>query len=211
MDLARLKQLLERPGFSQAELARRMGINPSAVNRMLKGERKILASEVATIESYLRDSLVPIQPTPPLKPQILSTVALQNGTVDLPIYGCTDTGRGIWEINPEPVGKVERPPHLRYSAHAFGIYCHGTQQSPAFEPKDMILVDPARPVAVGDDVVFVKNYSIGDAQMFQGILRRLIGETEKHWLVRQFNPPSDYKISREEWPKALLVAGKYSR
>ena len=114
-------------------------------------------------------------------------------------------------IDPVPVQMVERPEFLRYSAAAFGIYCNGSQQAPVFEPRDLVIVDPNKPTALGDDVVFVKHFSIGEATPFQGILRRLIGQTETHWMVRQFNPASDYKISKEEWPRALFVAGKYSR
>lgn len=148
---------------------------------------------------------------PPIKPQAIVTVPLQRGLNNLPVYGCTEGSGGVWMIDPTPVQMVERPEFLRYSAAAFGIYCNGSQQAPVFEPRDMVIVDPNKPTAIGDDVVLVKHFSIGEAVPFQGILRRLIGQTETHWHVRQFNPPRDYKVTKEEWPRALFVAGKYSR
>lgn len=115
------------------------------------------------------------------------------------------------DIEKRPADVIRRPDFLRYSREAFGLECHGDQQSPAFERRDVVLINPDRAVAPGDDCLFVRGYSIGDKSPFQGILRRLLGETEKHWLVRQFNPPSDYKLSKADWPKALHVAGKKSR
>lgn len=48
-----LKQALQTPGKSQRGLARAMGLDPAAINRMLKGERQIKAHELAAIRDYL--------------------------------------------------------------------------------------------------------------------------------------------------------------
>ena len=212
MDLDKLRALLDRPGYSQAGLAQAMNLNPAAISRMLKGKRHIKSHEIGTITRYLdtTDDLLAKEP-PSIKPQHIVTVPLQRGPNTLPVFGATEGKGGVWMIDPIPIDMVERPDFLRYSTHAFGIYCNGTQQAPVFEPRDLVIVDPNKPHAIGDDVVLVKHYSIGEAVPFQGILRRLIGQTDTHWHVRQFNPPHDYKVTKEEWPRALYVAGKYSR
>mgnify|MGYP003351812716 FL=1 len=46
MDLKWLTEQLERPGYSQAGLARALGKDAAAVNRMLKGTRLIKANEL---------------------------------------------------------------------------------------------------------------------------------------------------------------------
>jgi transcriptional regulator with XRE-family HTH domain len=53
MDIRWLAEQLGRPGFSQAGLAKAMGKSPSAVNRILRGERQIKASELPVIRGYL--------------------------------------------------------------------------------------------------------------------------------------------------------------
>ena len=53
MDLKWLAEMLERPGYSQAGLARALGKDAAAVNRMLKGERQIKANELPVITGYL--------------------------------------------------------------------------------------------------------------------------------------------------------------
>lgn len=48
-----LKQALKAPGKSQRGLARALGLDPAAINRMLKGDRQIKAQELAIIRAYL--------------------------------------------------------------------------------------------------------------------------------------------------------------
>ncbi|WP_019644125.1 LexA family transcriptional regulator [Novispirillum itersonii] len=61
-----LKKALQAPGKSQRGLARAMGLDPAAINRMLKGERQIKAHELAAIRDYLglpaSDDLSPAPP-----------------------------------------------------------------------------------------------------------------------------------------------------
>lgn len=53
MDHNWLREMLGRPGYSQAGLAAALGRNPSAINRMVRGERQIKASELPIILKYL--------------------------------------------------------------------------------------------------------------------------------------------------------------
>ena len=52
-ELSWLREQLKKPGLSQGGLARAMGKDTAAINRMLKGERQIKANEVATILAYV--------------------------------------------------------------------------------------------------------------------------------------------------------------
>lgn len=51
-----LREALAQPGRSQSELARLLGIDASAVNRMANGRRQIKASELRTIYDYLSNT-----------------------------------------------------------------------------------------------------------------------------------------------------------
>ena len=54
MDIKWIAEQLDRPGYSQAGLARALGKDAAAVNRMLKGERQIKANELPVILGYLK-------------------------------------------------------------------------------------------------------------------------------------------------------------
>lgn len=52
-----LKVELSRPGRSQSDLARRLGLNPSAINRLVNGKRELKARELQLVEEYLADTI----------------------------------------------------------------------------------------------------------------------------------------------------------
>ncbi len=58
IDDARLKAELQKPGRSQSGLARYLGIDQAAVNRMVNGKRDIKARELEKIGQYLADTFV---------------------------------------------------------------------------------------------------------------------------------------------------------
>lgn len=55
-DLSWLKAQLALPGRSQGELARRLGVNASAVNRLVNGKRELKAREIPIVEAYLAET-----------------------------------------------------------------------------------------------------------------------------------------------------------
>lgn len=209
------KRLGELPGKSKSGLARALGVAPARINEIIRGVRQIQEREWQPMARYLDwqiDQLhLAIEGTP-LRPVRIYPSDVQKGISDLPIYECIIlAGPGVLQINQTEIGRVERPPSLRYSMNAFALWVQTGEQSPAFEPRDTILVDPNRPAGIGDDALLVRGFSIADRTPFEGVIRRIIGETEKHWLVRQFKPLNDHKLPKDEWPRALYIAGKYSR
>ena len=109
------------------------------------------------------------------------------------------------------VGAVPRSEYLRYAEYSFALEIMSDDMSPAFERRDVAVINPDRSVIPGDDVLLVKDYTEKGGDPFSGQLRRLVKETNTHWIVRQFNPAKEYKLAKEEWPRALHVAGKRSR
>lgn len=207
----RLKQL---PGKTKAGLARAIGKPQTRITDLVKGRRRILENEWGVVASYLEWSVdelhLAVEGHMPASQRIF-TAALQSTTMDLPIYGSTPSGGGVVMLDPKQIGRTERPPILQYSSVAFSFYCTTGQHAPIFEPKDLLLVDPARPAAVGDDVVIVKGYTPGGKVGFDGIVCRLMGQTDKHWDILQWKAGQNRKLAKDEWPRALFIAGKYSR
>src|ERR1700682_6228518 len=53
MNATWFQQTLDRAGVSQADLARHLGLAPSAISRMLKGERQMKLLEAVQIAAFL--------------------------------------------------------------------------------------------------------------------------------------------------------------
>jgi len=53
MDAMWFQQALERAGTSQADLARHLRLAPSAISRMLKGERQMKLLEAVQVSAFL--------------------------------------------------------------------------------------------------------------------------------------------------------------
>uniref|UniRef100_UPI003F6EEFB8 helix-turn-helix domain-containing protein n=1 Tax=Elioraea sp. TaxID=2185103 RepID=UPI003F6EEFB8 len=47
MDIEVIRRALAKPGKTQRGLAAALGVDPAAVNRLLKGERQLKAAEIA--------------------------------------------------------------------------------------------------------------------------------------------------------------------
>ena len=205
-------QELAHTGKNRAGLARALGIPPTRVTEISKGRRKIQEGEWAAAASYLEWSIDQLHAA--VSGNAAKMVAfrprdMRKGEIDLPRFYCEPVAGSIIAISTTSVGSVERPPSLQHSPNAFALWVQTREQSPAFEPRDTVLIDPARPVAIGDDCLFVTNF--GQNKPFTGLLRRLAGETDKYWIVRQFNPPAEQQIAKADYPRALYIAGKYSR
>ena len=120
-------------------------------------------------------------------------------------------GAGLLHIERRLVDVVPRSEFLRYAMFSFGIEVMQDDMSPAFERRDVVVLNPDRAVQPGDDVLVVRGYEEKSAAPFDAVLRRLLAETDTHWHVRQYSPAKDYKLAKSEWTRALHVAGKRAR
>lgn len=203
--------------WSLQQVADQLGVTLAAVSQWETGASKPSGKSRAKLSQILNlsasDLLEVYAEIPTLKvqhiPPALSPVEFEGDPV--PVYWHTVGEDGVLHIERRPIGMIPRMDYLRYSRFAFGIECYGDQMAPVFERRDIVIVNPDRPVVPGDDVVLVRNFNPKDVGPFEGILRRLLGETATHWVVRQYNPPKDYKLAKSDWPKALHVGGKKSR
>jgi len=122
MDVKWIAEQLDRPGFSQAGLARALGKDAAAVNRMLKGERLIKANEIAVILDYLQAAPPPgdraaafiaggpgaagVMPT-----QTIQRVTDGNGRPDVPVWASAEAGTDgamVRLVTALPAGVSER-------------------------------------------------------------------------------------------------------
>lgn len=76
-DLDWIREGLGKPGKSRSGLATALGRSPSAVTALLKGERKLKASEVALIAHYLE-----VDPPTPQRSRFVPIIGLAGAGVD---------------------------------------------------------------------------------------------------------------------------------
>src|SRR5579872_349389 len=213
MDLKWLAQQLKRPGYSQAGLARALGRDAAAVNRLLKGERQIKLAEVPLILEYLQASppggnplaqveaavaaSVSSEATGRGRPQTVQRIESDAGRPDVPVWASGEAGHdGAMALVNDPIDYIRRSERMQGVKNPFAFYVIGASMSPAIEHGDQVVVNPVVPVRPGADCVFI--HEDGSGTML-ALVKRLLRQSTDVWRVRQFNPPRDFDLSKKKW------------
>jgi phage repressor protein C with HTH and peptisase S24 domain len=216
MDATWFQQALERAGASQADLARHLRLAPSAISRMLKGERQMKLLEAVQVAAFLGvsqeevlrhagDSTVAAPRSEPPRrgrpPRALTHAPPPQRAEPIPIRSA---GRGGGEqemfLEDGPIGYTPRPANLGGVRGAYAIYMVGDSMEPRYEQGWLLHVNPFKPPTRGRDVVVYKE---GQAVLIKQFVR-----WEADALVlRQLNPPEELRIPRGEVRECHLVVG----
>jgi phage repressor protein C with HTH and peptisase S24 domain len=223
MDAYWFHQALQRVGATQADLARHLRLAPSAVSRMLKGERQMKPLEVVHLAGFLRvpeeevlrhavERTVPAPADAPRpgrgRPPASATptpaapaAALMRGPDMIPIRSA---GRGGADqemfLEDGPIGYTPRPATLAGVRSAYAIYMVGDSMEPRYEPGWLLHVNPFKPPTRGRDVVVYKS---GQAVL----IKQFLGWDGDTLVLRQFNPPDTLRIPRADVRECHLVVG----
>jgi phage repressor protein C with HTH and peptisase S24 domain len=217
MDAYWFHQALERAGASQADLARHLRLAPSAVSRMLKGERQMKQLETVQIASFLGAS-----PDEVLRHAINNAASAASGDLPRPGRGrppsasssgmsraadlipIRSAGRGGTDqqmfLEDGPIGYTPRPANLGGVRAAYAIYMVGDSMEPRYEPGWLLHVNPFKPPTRGRDVVVYKQ---GQAVL----IKQFVGWDGDTLVLRQLNPPDTLRIPRAEVHECHLVVG----
>jgi phage repressor protein C with HTH and peptisase S24 domain len=122
-------------------------------------------------------------------------------TFDLPLYGADDLGGGVFAMSEKPVNSIDRSPALKGNKAAYAVYCAEDSLAPRYERGQTLAIDPTRPVAPGNDVLFVSR----DGK--SRCIRRLVAVLPSEWRVQQLTPPRTYKMAKAEYPTAHKIFG----
>jgi len=130
------------------------------------------------------------------------------GDRDLPVFGSALGGPdGEMLVSFEPIEWVRRPAPLEGVNGGFGFYMIGESMSPAFEPGDMVLCHPTKPPFAGQDVLVIRHADGGQ----HALVKRLVRMDGTGVRLRQYSPPHEFDVPREDLVSIHLVVGKYSR
>ena len=221
MDASWFHQALERAGVSQADLARHLRLAPSAVSRMLNGERQIKLLEVAQIAAFLGvtqedvvrhagDSASEAPPAagaprpgrgrPPGRTATASPgVARPPDLIPIRSAARGGTDQEMF-LEDGPIGYTARPANLGGVRSAYAIYMVGDSMEPRYEPGWLLHVNPFKPPIRGRDVVLYKR---GQAVL----IKQFVGWEGDTLVLRQLNPPDTLRIPRDQVLECHLVVG----
>jgi phage repressor protein C with HTH and peptisase S24 domain len=202
MDLKWLAEQLARPGYSQAGLARALGKDAAAANRMLKGERLIKLNELPAIIGYLG---VAPPPGDPVTAMVPIRRVHDPAHPDVPVWASAEAGQdGAMVLVSEPIDYIRRSERMQGVKSPFAFYMIGGSMSPAIEHGDQVVVNPALPIRTGGDCVFIHE----ESGSLHALVKRLLRVTADHWRVRQYNPPKDFDLPKKKWPRAQMISEK---
>lgn len=203
-----LEQRITAVGKKKIDLARHLGVNNSRVHEMISGERKIGLGEIDRIAAFLNWSREELLDHETGLPPASTAIAPMEGievnygrTYDLPLYGAEDLGGGAFIMSSKPVQTIDRSPALAGNKAAYAVYCAEDSLAPRYERGQTLVIDPTRPVAPGNDVLFVSRD--GKARC----IRRLVAVLPDEWRVQQLTPPRTYKLAKSEYPTAHKIFG----
>lgn len=213
----------ERRGWSQKDLADRVGISQPAIKKIEHGETarsKYLPkiAQVLEIDPALLD--------PSLSPSGITTGAKSSGATkkplvhrleqeqligryDLPVFGTSQRGVGIMVLSDQPFREVARPHNLLGIENAFGILITGNSMSPEYREGDIAYVDPHIPPRAGDACLFQSDRN-GEPEAMIKYIDKDPHHSDEIWHVRQQTPERKFTIRKSEWQRCYVLVGKQS-
>jgi phage repressor protein C with HTH and peptisase S24 domain len=209
-----IRRAREARGWSQAQLANRVGISQPAIKKIEAGDIRH-SKFLPKIAQVLGLSLGELDPTltqvtlPPAQEAAAGRGLL--GERDFPVHASAEGGPGQIIVSHDAVDFMERPAPLIHVRDSYGLLITGTSMEPEYRQGDTALVNPHLPIVTGEVYIFYAEKA-GEARATIKYLRR---QTADKWLVSQHNPPDgmakDFALVRKEWQWAHRVIGKYSR
>jgi phage repressor protein C with HTH and peptisase S24 domain len=200
----------EERGWSQKDLADRVGISQPAILKIESGKTtqskflpkiaQVLSLDLAELDRTLRQEAPEIDMEP-----------LQRGRPDFKVYASAEGGPGEIIRSTEPVDFIPRPTHLLHVRDAYGLLVTGGSMMPEYKNGEMAIVEPS--LAVVPDEVYVF-YAEKDGEA-RATIKHLRRATADNWLVTQHNPPEgmqkDFSLPRRTWGTVHRVTGKRTR
>lgn len=170
-----------RPDLTQKGLAERMGLNPAAVNRMLHGQRNVMAEEIPVIEDYLGIRVFSDSPAPGAKAR--RGFAEGGGRQPalqppIPVYKLED--KTPFDRK-EPADWVQRHPGQGEGKDVFAICIFSRAMEPRYFRGEIAYIHPGRPAESGRDALIVPKKGAA-------FVARIVKESAGKIRIAEFSP-----------------------
>ena len=179
-------------------------IDKTGVSRLLSGHRALKMREGLKIAEYLGVSApfglaedeAAFAPAskPPLAPVYRAAPGIDGAMATFRIFRAE-----------RPADFKPRAAHFSSAANVFGFYVQDEMMAPRFKPGELVFVDPARPIAPGDDVLFISNRKAPDGE--RALIGELAAATAAQFRCFQHGKKGDLRLSAKTWSAAPILKG----
>ena len=219
----RIREWRQRRGLSVHDLATRAATSRQQIYKLERGERRLTEGWMRRLgtaldchpAALLADTgpadfaLAESPPRPVFTPDLDMSSARPAGfdrQNRIPVYASAQGGPDGTLLSYEPIEYVDRPEPLIGVRGAFAMYVVNDSMEPKYSQGTLLLVHPARPVRRHDFVLVVMR-SAGDEH--SALVKQLIRMDERELVLRQFNPPREFSVPRDEVAGVHLVIGSF--
>ena len=105
-------------------------------------------------------------------------------------------------------GHVARPVSMAGDREAYAFTIPGNSMWPRFRPDRQLLVSPAAPISIGDDVVVRLGAPSGPDRLVELLIGELVRQTANFIEFRQFNPDVTFRIGAADVAALHKVIGE---
>ncbi len=223
----RIHELRKAAGLSMQALADRAGTSRQQIHKLEHGDRRLTDIWLRRLAGALNCRPVDIlgdwaeataelaisaaaesAPTPsPFRLEAIGAKPMRiDGKEQIPVYASAQGGPDGTLLTYDPIEYLDRPEPLFGVRGAFAMYVVNDSMEPKYSQGALLLVHPTRPVRRGDFVLIVKQ-SVGDEH--SALIKQLVRIGEDELVLRQFNPPNEFEIPRENVVGIHLVVGSF--
>lgn len=225
--LDRLRELMDAKGLSMHALSKAIGANPGYVRDIFDSEKNTrptgdklaaMAEQLGSTTDYLigrAETPDPVRSEVGLLADRRLPLTSDPSTVGppIPLVGTGDCASldvlvegGKRKVKVErssfdpdyTVRYIRRPPALMGARDIYAIEFHGDSMVRRFEPGDIGLVDPGRPVRAGDYVLVQLREHEGSKAVGSVLAKRLVRQNAYEYVLEQFNPELTFIIPKED-------------
>lgn len=214
-------------GWSQDELAKRIGISQPAVKKIESGETKkskylpkigqVLGIPLGHLDSSLSQNAEgtinyqeEINEPGRSAPLHIIPAAELMGDNDLPVYAIVQGGRGALVLENDPFTYASRPKRLVGRKDGYGVLVIGDSMAREYNENDIAYVDPRLHPKTGDPCIFQGTREDGTVEAIIKYLERSPDASDTVYYVSQTNPPKKFTIKKADWQKVHVAVGKES-
>jgi len=219
-------ELGKTPGLTQRGLAEVLSVNPSAVNRMIHGQRKIKVDEISLIENYLgqhfshpnkADALVVGASERDAYASLSASAGHTVGFSDqsammvsgmaadfsqVPVYRVEKKETGVTVLSENDIiDWVVRHPFQNGIEGCFSLYVFDDTMEPRYFMNELIYLHPGRPPEIGKDclIVFDDNYVM---------LAQFLGENRHQVEFKCYNRKKTFAFPRVKIKSLHSIVGR---
>lgn len=198
----------QKPRITNKMLAERLNVDITTISRRLNGHyamteqvrdemAEALGSTVKEIWSGgdrpgMNATTDHARSTPaPRPPDMFSETERKT----LPVYGLAAASPlGQMVMSEGPIEWIERPDIVARVPDAYSLIITGTSMVPRYEPGDMIILHPHRPVRQNDHVAIQETKEGGTHVS----VKRFEKMDNDHIVTTQYNPPAEVRFRRDQ-------------